>query len=77
MASGHQLVTQLTTACPQIQKTDCEAVWLAWGECEADGQQVMRYTIEVEAMAGGAECEHEDGWRSGMRANRPSAHMFK
>ena len=62
MESGKQLVTQLTTACPPLEKTDCEAVWLAWGECEASGQQVMRYTVEVEAAAGGAECEHEDGF---------------
>ena len=62
MESGKQLVNQFTTACPPLQKTDCNAVWLAWGECEADGHQVMRYTIEVEAAVGGAECEHEDGF---------------
>eukprot|EP01052_Picozoa_sp_SAG31_P044065 SAG31_NODE_7550_length_1657_cov_2.932606_1_plen_297_part_00 len=62
MESGKQLVTKFTTMCPPLERTDCEAVWLAWGECEADRSQVMRYTIEVEAAAGGVECLHEDGF---------------
>ena len=62
MESGKQLVTQYTMKCPPLEKTDCEAVWLAWGECQADGTQVVRYTVEVEAAAGGAACEHEDGF---------------
>ena len=59
--SGRQLVEEFTTACPPLKKTDCVGVWLAWGECEADGRQVMRYTVEQKAMAGGSACPREDG----------------
>ncbi len=62
MESGKKLVSSFMTQCPPLAKTDCEAVWLAWGECQADSMQVVRYTIEIEAAAGGAPCEHEDGF---------------
>ena len=44
-----------------MRKTDCRAIWAAWGECQADGQQVWRYTVEEGAVLGGKACEHEDG----------------
>ena len=63
LRSGQALVLNFTTPCPQPTKVDCAAVWLAWGECEADGSgRVMRYTVERDAVAGGAECPHDDGY---------------
>ena len=63
LRSGQALVLNFTTPCPPPTKVDCAAVWLAWGECEADGSgRVMRYTVERDAVAGGAECPHDDGY---------------
>jgi hypothetical protein len=62
LESGRALVLNFTQPCPPTVKSDCRAIWVAWGECEADGQQVMRYTVEVDAEAGGAPCQHEDGF---------------
>ena len=62
LRSGKALVLNFTRPCPALVKADCEAVWLAWGECQADGQQVRRYTVEKEPVLGGTACEHEDGF---------------
>ena len=62
LQSGRALVHNFTQPCPQLAKTDCRAIWVAWGECEADGAQMWRYTIEVEAMAGGLPCPNDDGF---------------
>ena len=44
--AGHSgLVLNFTQPCPPLSKTDCSAIWVAWGECEADGTQTMRFTV--------------------------------
>jgi hypothetical protein len=60
--SGKALVLNFTRPCPPLRKTDCRAIWVAWGECQADGHQVWRYTVEEELLLGGKPCEHEDGF---------------
>ena len=63
MRSGQALVLNFTIPCPATPKVDCMAIWVAWGECEVDGSgQIMRYTIEADAMGGGEGCAHEDGF---------------
>ena len=62
MASGRTLVLNFTQPCPALVKQDCQAIWVAWGECEAGGTQVMRYTVEQDAVLGGVECAHGDGF---------------
>eukprot|EP01047_Picozoa_sp_COSAG01_P080919 COSAG01_NODE_15928_length_1285_cov_5.267285_2_plen_70_part_00 len=63
MASGVALVHNFTEPCPALKKTvDCRAIWVAWGECQADSQQIMRYTIEERPMNGGTACAHADGF---------------
>ena len=62
MASGRTLVFNFTQPCPALVKQDCQAIWVAWGECEAGGTQVMRYTVEQDAVLGGVECAHGDGF---------------
>ena len=62
MASGAKLLSaELSAACPPLAKTDCEGRLVPWGECEATGEMSWRYTVEVEAAMGGAECPHNDG----------------
>ena len=52
-----------TVPCTPLVKRDCEAIWVAIGECELDGSgQFMRYTIEQDAVAGGKPCPYEDGF---------------
>lgn len=54
LRSERVLVQNYTITCPPVTtKTDCAAIWVAWGGCEAGGLQVMRYTVEVEAVGGG------------------------
>ena len=64
LASGKALVQTFTEPCPPppAAKTECRAYWLAWGECEADGLQTMRYTIEDEPSAGALPCAYTDGY---------------
>lgn len=63
LRSGKALVLNFTVPCPPVQPTDCHAIWVAIGECETDGSGIMmRFTIEVDAMAGGVGCLHEDGY---------------
>ena len=63
LQSGRALVLNFTRPCPvPAVRVDCEGVWLAWGECEADGQQVWRWTVEVDAAGGGKGCVHRDGF---------------
>jgi hypothetical protein len=65
LRSGQALMLNFTEPCPAtLEQSDCEAVWLDWGECESsDSRKVMRYTVEREATAGGAACEHLDGYQ--------------
>jgi hypothetical protein len=60
MESGAKLLG-MTEPCPPLSKTDCEGELLPWGQCQADGKMVFRFTIEVEAALGGAPCAREDG----------------
>eukprot|EP01043_Picozoa_sp_COSAG02_P036980 COSAG02_NODE_2747_length_8108_cov_3.195405_5_plen_294_part_00 len=60
--TGRALVLNFTQPCPPLTPTDCESIWVAWGECQADGQQMWRYTIEKEPVLGGKACQHEDGY---------------
>lgn len=62
LRSGKALVLNFTEPCPPLSSSDCEAIWVAWGECQADGEQVWRYTIEKEPTLGGKACDHEDGF---------------
>ena len=55
------LSAEFSAACPPLAKTDCEGRLVPWGECEATGEMSWRYTVEVEAAMGGAECPHNDG----------------
>ena len=38
-----------------LRNQDCVGVWLAWGECQRNNQQLMRYTIDKPALMGGKE----------------------
>ena len=62
LESGHALVLNFTEPCPELTKTNCNAIWVAWGECQVDGQQMMRYTVEDDAVGGGVPCQHRDGF---------------
>jgi hypothetical protein len=60
--TGQALVLNFTVPCPASPPpTDCAGVWLAWGECQSDGQQLLRYTIDTPAMSGGKACPWLDG----------------
>ena len=62
--SGLVLTQNFTRACATpVTRTNCRAIWVAWGECDHSGQQIMRYTVEESAVAGGTPCEHEDGFQ--------------
>ena len=67
MHSGLVLIHNFTQPCPTPTKADCHAIWVAWGECEADGYQVMRYTIEEYPRLGGFACEYSDGFAQRQR----------
>ena len=67
MHSGLMLIHNFTQPCPAPTKADCHAIWVAWGECEADGYQVMRYTIEEYPRLGGSSCEYSDGFAQRQR----------
>ena len=60
MASGVKLLGMIEQ-CPPLVKTDCIGELLPWGQCQADGKMVFRFTVEVQAALGGAPCAHEDG----------------
>ena len=60
MESGAKLLG-MTEPCPPMAKTDCVGELLPWGQCQADGEMVFRFTVEVEAALGGAPCAREDG----------------
>ena len=71
--TGRALLLNFTVPCPPPGRTDCTGVWLAWGECqmthqvgrgESTGGQLMRYTIETPALAGGEPCPLLDGQTS-------------
>ena len=63
MKSGLVLTQNFTRPCPvPVARTDCRAIWVAWGECQSSGQQIMRYTVEQSATTDGNPCEHEDGF---------------
>ena len=64
LASGPALVLNFTRPCPALTKQDCTGFWVAWGECEATGTQMMRYTVETEAWLGGAPCPYHDGFEA-------------
>lgn len=70
--TGQVLTQNFTVACPPTQtvQTDCVGIWLAWGECQSSGQQLMRYTIETPALAGGKECAWLDGHASFVRCDK-------
>jgi hypothetical protein len=55
LASGKALVLNFTIPCPPLTKQDCRSIWVAWGECEAGGTQVRRFTVEQDATLGGVE----------------------
>ena len=59
--SGRALALNFTVACPPLQRTDCEGVWLAFGECEARGARLVRFAIERSVAAGGQRCAHLEG----------------
>ena len=61
MRSGLKLLEDFTEPCPPLTSTDCEGELVPWGECEADGTMVMRFTVEAEAAMGGKPCERHDG----------------
>eukprot|EP00035_Acanthoeca_spectabilis_P008349 m.152458 g.152458 ORF g.152458 m.152458 type:complete len:932 (+) comp14323_c0_seq3:85-2880(+) len=68
LRTGRALVLNFTVPCPAtLPQTHCRGVWLTWGECEANGVQIMRYTIETPALGGGAPCP----WLDGTAAARP------
>ena len=54
-------VLNFTVPCPPLVKTDCEGIWLGFGECEANSTQLLRFAIEVNAAAGGQPCPHLEG----------------
>ena len=60
MESGAKLLG-IHRACPPLTKSDCISELLPWGQCQANGKQVFRFTIQAEATLGGVPCEHEDG----------------
>ena len=63
LRSGQALLLNFSSPCPATApKSDCEGIWLAWGECELDShEQVVRFTVEVEPAGGGKPCTHLDG----------------
>ena len=61
LRSGNALVLNFTMDCPPLAKTDCEGVWLDFGECEKDGSKLMRFAVEKMAAAGGQPCDHLEG----------------
>jgi hypothetical protein len=60
MESGAKLL-EMAEPCPPLAKMDCVGELLPWGQCQADGKMVFRFTVEVEAALGGAPCAREDG----------------
>ncbi len=60
MRSGAKLLA-MGVACAPLRKTDCFGELLPWGECQTDGTQIFRWTVQQEAMLGGAPCSREDG----------------
>eukprot|EP00035_Acanthoeca_spectabilis_P000484 m.73609 g.73609 ORF g.73609 m.73609 type:complete len:246 (+) comp10237_c0_seq2:1814-2551(+) len=63
LRSGKTLLLNFSQPCPALlDKQNCEAVWLDWGECEADRTKILRFTVEREAIAGGVPCIHPDGY---------------
>ena len=60
MHSGAKLLG-MAVACESLSKTDCTGELLPWGQCQTDGSQVFRFTVQQEAMLGGAPCSREDG----------------
>ena len=73
LESGRALVLNFTKPCAAPVRTDCRGIWLAWGECEADGHQVMRFTVEEDAQAGGANCAHDDGYTQRVPCGPPQS----
>lgn len=63
LRSGKTLLLNFSQPCPALlDKQNCEAVWLDWGECEADRTKILRFTVEREAIAGGVPCMYPDGY---------------
>jgi hypothetical protein len=63
--TGRALVLNFTVPCPtHLPQMGCVGVWLGWGECQANGQMLMRYTVESAALGGGAACPWVDGYTS-------------
>lgn len=60
LRTGQALIVNFTVPCQAPARTDCAGVWLAWGECHSGGQ-LMRYTVETPALAGGEPCPMLDG----------------
>ena len=60
--SGRALVLNFTVPCPPLTPgVDCAGVWLGFGECEANGTQLLRFATEVDATPGGRRCRHLEG----------------
>eukprot|EP01045_Picozoa_sp_COSAG04_P016197 COSAG04_NODE_1334_length_7181_cov_3.337334_3_plen_692_part_00 len=60
--SGKHLLLDLNKPCPPPSaSSDCEAVLLPWGQCEADGTKVMRWTVERFNVGSGKPCKRRDG----------------
>lgn len=63
LRTGQALLLNFTVPCPAVTpRVDCHAIWQDWGECEADGAKVVRYTVEADAAGGGRPCTHSDGY---------------
>jgi hypothetical protein len=63
LRSGKHLLLGLTKPCPSPSSSsvDCEGVLLPWGQCEANGTQIMRWTVEQFGVGAGKPCEYRDG----------------
>lgn len=60
--TGRALVQNFTVACPALGNQDCVGIWLAWGECQRNNKQLMRYTIDTPALMRGKQCPWLDGY---------------
>ena len=62
LRSGAALVLNFSRPCPaEPAPMACRAILTSAGECEADGQRWMRFTVEQPATGGGTRCAHADG----------------
>lgn len=59
--SGPKLIQQFNEPCPPLTRADCAGAWLAFGECQLDGTQIQRFTVEQVALAGGMACPYTEG----------------